>query len=188
MVVIHPAHSPLSPLRVVAMFHHLADDQLGIVITSLSSFVEFTRAVQQIGDTGDRVGTVKGKLVSPGEIEGEFVAGIQTHHTHVVDLGVKLQNLVQYPAFSHVTSPGQESTVQLIAPLTPDFPDQTDSPEYRTLWISRTIKRFPGRVYCHPISPFQPSLKYANLEHCPHGDGQPRYKDYQRRRQRQEPS
>ena len=78
------------------------------------------------------------------------------HDTHVVDLGVKLQNLVEYPAFYQVTSPGQDSTVQLIAPLTLDFPNrtkslgrtplrdaqihkleftnQTDSLQYRTLW------------------------------------------------------
>ena len=33
------------------------------------------------------------------------------HDTHVVDLGVQFQNLVENQAFDHFTSRGQDSTV-----------------------------------------------------------------------------
>ena len=94
MMVTHLAHRSLSPLRVVPMSHRLADNQLGNLTTALGTFGEFARAVQQNVNTGHCLSTINGKLVSPWEMEGELVASIQMHDPPVVNLGVKIQNLV----------------------------------------------------------------------------------------------
>src|SRR5262249_37698030 len=77
--LVHPAKRGPAAIAVIAPFHQLADDQVGVVVPSLRPVAELAPAVQPPGKAGHAIGSEQGELERAGGIEREVVAPAQEH-------------------------------------------------------------------------------------------------------------
>src|SRR5207248_7294426 len=85
----------------VAPLHHLAEEQVGVVVALLRPAAELAGAVQEPPDARHRVGAEQGELQRARDVEGELVAGAEVDDALVVPPGTERLDLLSDAGSAH---------------------------------------------------------------------------------------
>ena len=93
--LIHPPQGRLAAVAVVAPFHQLADDDIGVVVALLGPRGKLAGLIQQGGNARNAERTKQGELQRTRGIKRELVAGAKKNDPLVVPHWVEAANFVE---------------------------------------------------------------------------------------------
>src|SRR5439155_16771076 len=93
--LIHPPQGRLATVAVVAPFHQLADDDIGVVVALLGPRGKLAGLIQQGGDARHAERTEQGELQRTRGIKRELVAGAKKNDPLVVLYWIEAANFVE---------------------------------------------------------------------------------------------
>ena len=95
MNMIHARQGFGTASTLIAPFHQLAHDHIGIVVTFLRILHKLAGTIQQTGDARHTVSPKQGKFEGARRIEGKFVTNVQMHNALMILLRIELHNFLQ---------------------------------------------------------------------------------------------
>src|SRR5262249_51932234 len=91
----HPPQRPSAALRIVAPFHHFADDNVGVVVSLLGMVLELTGTVKNGRDGRDGETAEQGELQGASGVEREGGAGTEQDDTLMIGDRIEGLDLVE---------------------------------------------------------------------------------------------